>query len=99
MPLREVSTLPHLPRPADRRLHRTPAVRPRNVSTATPVTSPRHKSHRRLDQLLHALRVPHPAPATENCYVNRARRFILLHAQRHPADLTAAHLAAFLPHL
>jgi integron integrase len=54
---------------------------------------------RLLEQLRHVLRVRHDARATEDCYVDRARRFILFHGKRHPADLSAAHVAQFLTHL
>jgi integron integrase len=54
---------------------------------------------RLLDQVRHVLRVRHYSPRTEDCYVDWARRFILFHGKRHPADLGAAHVAAFLTHL
>jgi integron integrase len=52
-----------------------------------------------LDQLRHALRVRHYRPSTEDCYVEWARRFILFHGQRHPVDLGAREVEAFLTHL
>jgi Phage integrase, N-terminal SAM-like domain len=52
-----------------------------------------------LDQLRHLLRVRHYARRTEDCYVDWARRFILFHGKRHPADLGAAHVTQFLTHL
>jgi integron integrase len=52
-----------------------------------------------LDQVRHVLRVRHYSPRTEDCYVQWARRFILFHGKRHPADLGASHVTAFLTHL
>jgi hypothetical protein len=52
-----------------------------------------------LDQLRHILRVRHYARRTEDCYVDWARRFILFHDKRHPADLGTVHVAQFLTHL
>jgi hypothetical protein len=54
---------------------------------------------RLLDQVRHVLRVRHYSRRTEDCYVNWARRFILFHGKRHPADLGGAHVAQFLTHL
>jgi integron integrase len=52
-----------------------------------------------LDQLRHVLRVRHYARRTEDCYVDWVRRFIVFHGKRHPADLRAPHVEAFLTHL
>jgi integron integrase len=54
---------------------------------------------RLLDQIRHVLRVRHYARRTEDCYVDWVRRFILFHGKRHPADLGAPHVEAFLTHL
>jgi integron integrase len=45
------------------------------------------------------LRVRHYARRTEDCYVDWVRRFILFHGKRHPADLQAPHIEAFLTYL
>jgi len=43
-----------------------------------------------------ALRVRHYALRTEECYVEWAKRFLLCHAQRHPAAMGAAAINQFL---
>ena len=52
-----------------------------------------------LDQLLERLRVRHYSLRTEDAYVDWVRRFILFHGKRHPRDLGAPELQAFLSHL
>jgi integron integrase len=54
---------------------------------------------RLLDQLRAALRVRHASPRTEKAYVYWARRFILFHGKRHPAELAPEAITAFLNHL
>jgi integron integrase len=43
--------------------------------------------------------VRHYARRTEDCYVDWVRRFILFHGKRHPGDLRAPHVEAFLTNL
>lgn len=52
-----------------------------------------------LDQLRECLRVRHYSYRTEHAYVEWARRFILFHDKRHPRDMGAAEVEAFLSHL
>lgn len=54
---------------------------------------------RLLDQLRHAIRVRHYSLRTEESYVQWCRRFVLFHGKRHPADMGAAEVQAFLTHL
>jgi hypothetical protein len=54
---------------------------------------------RLLDALRHAIRVRHDSIRTEESYVDRARRFIRFHRLRHPRELGAPEVAAFLTHL
>jgi integron integrase len=54
---------------------------------------------RLLDRLRHAIRVRHFAIRTEQTYVDWARRFILFHGKRHPQEMGAAEVEAFLTHL
>lgn len=54
---------------------------------------------RLLDQIRHRARVLHYSLRTEATYVDWARRFILFHGKRHPRDMGAAEVAAFLTHL
>lgn len=52
-----------------------------------------------LDQVRDAIRVRHYSLRTEEAYVNWIRRFILFHGKRHPKDMGAAEIEAFLTHL
>ena len=45
------------------------------------------------------LRTQHYAIRTENAYVDWARRFILFHQKRHPAEMGRVEIEAFLTHL
>jgi integron integrase len=54
---------------------------------------------RLLDQLRRALRVRHYSLRTEQSYVDWSRRFIRFHGLRHPREMGAAEVAAFLSHL
>jgi integron integrase len=49
--------------------------------------------------LRHAIRVRHYSIRTEEAYVDWARRFIRFHGRRHPRELGAPEVAAFLTHL
>ncbi len=52
-----------------------------------------------LDQLRASLRVRHYSLRTEDAYFDWARRFILFHGKRHPKDMGAPEVQAFLTHL
>jgi hypothetical protein len=52
-----------------------------------------------MDALRHAIRVRHYSIRTEEAYVDWARRFIRIHGRRHPRELGASEVAAFLTHL
>ncbi len=54
---------------------------------------------RLLDQIRNALRLRHASPRTEKAYVYWARRFILFHGKRHPAELGPEAITAFLSDL
>ena len=47
----------------------------------------------------HVLRLKHMSIRTEKAYVQWAKRFILFHHKRHPADMGAPEIRAFLIHL
>jgi len=49
-----------------------------------------------LDQVSGAIRARHYSRRTEEAYVHWIRNYILFHGKRHPRDLTAAHVTAFL---
>ncbi len=52
-----------------------------------------------LDSLRHAIRLRHYSIRTEDTYVDWVRRLILFHNKRHPNELGAAEVTAFLTHL
>jgi integron integrase len=54
---------------------------------------------RLLDQIRSQLRTLHYSYRTEQQYLFWVRRFILFHGRRHPADMAAAEVEAFLTHL
>jgi len=60
-------------------------------------TEPRPK--KLLDQVSEAIRRKHYSPRTEETYLHWIRRFILFHGKRHPKDMGAAEVEAFLTHL
>jgi integron integrase len=51
---------------------------------------------RLLDRLRQALQLRHYSPRTEKAYVAWVRRYILFHGKRHPADMGADEVSAFL---
>ncbi|MEM4302228.1 MAG: phage integrase N-terminal SAM-like domain-containing protein [Candidatus Caldarchaeum sp.] len=60
-------------------------------------TEPRPK--KLLDQVSEAIRRKHYSSRTEETYVHWIKRFILFHDKRHPKDMGAAEVEAFLTHL
>lgn len=52
-----------------------------------------------LDQLRNAVRLRHYPLSTERAYVGWAKRYILFHNKRHPMEMDARHIQAFLTHL
>jgi integron integrase len=52
-----------------------------------------------LDRVRTTLRIKHYSIRTEEAYVNWIRRFILFHNKRHPKDMGAREIEAFLTHL
>lgn len=54
---------------------------------------------RLLDQLRDAIRRRHYSYRTEKSYLHWARRYILFHGKRHPAEMGEAEVAGFLTHL
>jgi integron integrase len=60
---------------------------------------PPDKSPKLLDLMHRALRVRHYSPRTEQAYCQWVRRFILFHGKRHPSELGAPEVQAFLDHL
>ena len=52
-----------------------------------------------LDQLREALRLKQSSYRTEQAYVDWVHRFVLFHGKRHPAEMGAVEIFAFLIHL
>jgi integron integrase len=52
-----------------------------------------------LDEVRNAMRLRHMSYRTEEAYVNWIRRFIFFHNRRHPKDMGANEIRAFLSHL
>src|SRR5262245_3387655 len=52
-----------------------------------------------LQRVRAALRAAHYSHLTEKAYVGWIRRYILFHHKRHPADMGATEMSAFLSHL
>jgi len=52
-----------------------------------------------LDQMRAELRVSHYSIRTEHAYLDWVRRFILFHGKRHPKEMSANEVGAFLSHL
>jgi hypothetical protein len=57
------------------------------------------KKPKLLDRLRHKIRMKHYSIRTEEAYVDWARRYILFHCKRHPKDMRAREIEAFLTHL
>src|SRR5688500_4117608 len=69
-------------------------VRPRDDAFV-----PARPQPRLLDQVRTTLRARYCSPRTEAAYVAWMRRFILFHGKRHPRDMGAPEIVAFLSHL
>jgi integron integrase len=65
-------------------------------SAPAPSGSP---SVRLLDRVRHAIQTLHYSRRTEKAYVYWVRRFVVHHGRRHPADMGADEVRAFLSHL
>lgn len=64
-----------------------------------PEAPPAQPPPRLLDRLRAAIRLKHFSSRTEEAYVGWARRYIVFHRKRHPAEMGAAEVAAFLNYL
>jgi integron integrase len=60
---------------------------------------PHRRPLRLLEQVRHAIRVRHYSIRTEDAYADWIRRFILFNDKRHPSQMGAAEVSAFLSHL
>jgi integron integrase len=68
-----------------------------NIGTTNATPPPKPKKF--LDRLRDEMRLRHYALRTEQSYVAWTRRYILFHLKRHPQDMGAADVRAFLQHL
>lgn len=85
--------------PTAARLAATPdlASDPRTLSRTPAPALPRPL--RLLDAVRDRIRVKHYSLRTEHAYCDWVRRFVVFHGRRHPRDLGAAEVEAFLSHL
>jgi len=74
-------------------------ARPSDVETPTDPRPDAPRAPRLLDQVSGALRTRHYSLRTESAYVGWIRRFILFHDKRHPTDMGAPEVVAFLSDL
>jgi site-specific recombinase XerD len=58
-----------------------------------------HRSKKLLDQVGDAIRLKHYSYRTEQAYVGWIKRYIYFHDMRHPSEMGAAGVEAFLTHL
>ena len=63
------------------------------------VTTPQPHSKKILDQVSDAIRLKHYSYRTEQTYKEWIKRYILFHKKRHPAEMGAAEIQAFLSNL
>ena len=74
----------------------SPYDRAAPITSAVPEAAPAPKL---LDRMRNHLRTRHYSIRTETAYVDWARRFILFHGKRHPLEMGAAEVEAFLTYL
>ncbi len=59
----------------------------------------KHRPPKLMDQVRDAIRLKHYSIRTETAYADWIKRYILFHNKRHPKDMGAAEIEAFLTHL
>ena len=69
-----------------------PRARLPPLSSARPLG----RTLRSLDRVRHAVRARHYSRRTEKAYVHWIKRYIFFHGKRHPAEMGAAEITAFL---
>jgi site-specific recombinase XerD len=83
-------------------LHALPATTGNALLTAMAADEHRptaSTSPKLLDRIRDTIRTRHYSARTEKAYVAWAKRYVLFHGKRHPADMGANEIAAFLTHL
>ena len=73
--------------------HRTPTM---PDTTSAPASAQTNGPPRLLDRVRQAIRARHYSPRTEKAYVGWIRRYIFFHAKRHPDQMGAPEVQAFL---
>jgi len=68
-------------------------------STGSMNNLPPQKPKKLLDQLRDAVRLKHYSYSTEKTYVRWVKRYVLFHNKRHPREMGAREIEAFLTHL
>ena len=69
------------------------------MALATNVSAPEPGKPKLLEQVRQRCRVRHLALKTEQAYVNWVRRFVVFHHVRHPLEMGAKEVGAFLTRL
>ena len=67
--------------------------------TPQPTPPDQAKAPKLLDQVRDKIRLKHYSIRTEQAYVDWIKRFVLFHHKRHPAEMGAVEVEAFLTHL
>jgi integron integrase len=70
-----------------------------NLFVSENLTATTEKKPRLLDKLRDKLRLKHYSIRTEKAYLDWVKRFILFHEKKHPLDMGAIEIEAFLTHL
>jgi hypothetical protein len=68
----------------------------RRASGDMSVAAPAAGAPKLLDRVRQAIRAKHCSRRTESAYVDWIRRYILFHRKRHPSEMGAPEIAAFL---
>jgi len=69
------------------------------MSQGAPEAAAAQRPPKLLDRIRQRARLRHMSPRTEEAYVHWTRRFILFHGKRHPDDMGAPEVVAFLSSL
>jgi integron integrase len=69
------------------------------MSPAPPILKPKAQSPKLLDQVRQVIRLKHFSLKTEKSYLYYIRDFILFHNKRHPLEMSATEIRAYLSHL
>ena len=86
--------VPHAPRTQESEMHGL--GRRAGVLLVREVPGPAPRGPRLLERVREAIRARHYSPRTEKAYVAWVRCYILFHGKRHPAQMGAAGITAFL---